>query len=287
MAEGGSPATEHGSRRSTPLARRVAKDHGIAINSIGSGTGIGGRVVKTDVLLAAGIEVPRPSPQSTAATESTPAREEVRADARAQVETAKGGSRQLELSRLQMVIARRMAESKATVPHFQVETEVRMDAAMELRADLKAVAGHDPVPSFNDMVVRAAALALRRHPKANGSYVGHAFELHDRVNVGIAVAAEDALVVPTIFEADRKSLGQIARDSRRVAARVREGAVTPPELAGGTFTVSNLGMFGMTAIKPGDQSAAVGDPRGGESASGAGAGGLGRHRRCLADDAHA
>jgi pyruvate dehydrogenase E2 component (dihydrolipoamide acetyltransferase) len=143
-----------------------------------------------------------------------------------------------------------MAEAKATVPHFQVETEVVMDAAVALRAELKAVAGDGPAPSFNDMIVRAAALALRAHPKVNGSYRDGAFELHERVNVGIAVAAEDALVVPTIVDADRRSLGEIGRESRRLAERVRAGTATPPELAGGTFTVSNLGMFGMTAIYP-------------------------------------
>jgi pyruvate dehydrogenase E2 component (dihydrolipoamide acetyltransferase) len=118
-----------------------------------------------------------------------------------------------------------------------------MDAAVELRGELKALAGVGPVPSFNDMIVRAAAQTLREHPKANGSYRDGAFELHDRVNIGIAVAAEDALVVPTIFDADKKSLGEIGRDSRRLAERVRAGEATPPELAGGTFTVSNLGMF--------------------------------------------
>ncbi|MBS1860524.1 MAG: 2-oxo acid dehydrogenase subunit E2 [Actinobacteria bacterium] len=225
-------------RRSTPLARRLARVHRVAIDSIGSGSGVGGRIVKADVLAAAGVAAPSPKPAPVEVVQAAP------------VETAKGGSSTVELSRLQAVIARRMAEAKATVPHFQVETEVRMDAAIRLRAELKALAGEGPVPSFNDMVVRAAALALREHPKANGSYVDGAFELHDRVNVGIAVAAQDALVVPTIFDADRRSLGEIGRDARRLAARVREGTVTPPELAGGTFTVSNLGMFGMTAIQP-------------------------------------
>ncbi|OJU81540.1 MAG: hypothetical protein BGO11_08145 [Solirubrobacterales bacterium 70-9] len=222
-----------GTRRSTPLARRLAADHGVAIDSI-DGSGVGGRVVKADVLAAAGIEA-TPEPESPSP---------------GPIETAKGGSNTVELSRLQAVIARRMAEAKATVPHFQVETEVRMDAAIALRTELKRLAGEDPVPSFNDLIVRAAAIALRRHPKANGSYVGSAFELHDRVNIGIAVAAEDTLIVPTIFDVDKKSLGEIARDARRLAGRVRAGEVTPPELAGGTFTVSNLGMFGMTAIYP-------------------------------------
>jgi pyruvate dehydrogenase E2 component (dihydrolipoamide acetyltransferase) len=236
-------------RRSTPLARRLAQAHGIAIDSLGAGSGIGGRIVKADVLAAAGIE-PAPAPDTIPAAAPAPAREDTGAGAAAKVETAKGGSDTVEMSRLQAVIARRMAEAKATVPHFQVETEVRMDAAIRLRAELKAVAGEDLVPSFNDMIIRAVALALRAHPKANGSYREGAFELHDRVNVGMAVAAADALVVPTIFDADRRSLGEIGRDSRRLAARVREGTVTPPELAGGTFTVSNLGMFGMTAIYP-------------------------------------
>ncbi|MBS1676677.1 MAG: 2-oxo acid dehydrogenase subunit E2 [Actinobacteria bacterium] len=236
-------------RRSTPLARRLAQVHGVAIDLIATGSGIGGRVVKADVLAAAGIES-KTAPEPTPAAAPEPVSEDAGSGAAARVETPKGGSETIFLSRLQVVIARRMAEAKATVPHFQVETEVRMDAAIALRGELKAVAGDGPVPSFNDMIVRAVALALREHPKANGSYIDGAFELHDKVNVGIAVAAEDALVVPTIFDADRKSLGEIARDSRRVAARVREGAVTPPELAGGTFTVSNLGMFGMTAICP-------------------------------------
>jgi pyruvate dehydrogenase E2 component (dihydrolipoamide acetyltransferase) len=131
-----------------------------------------------------------------------------------------------------------------------VQTEARVDAVLALRARLKAEAGAEPAPSVNDVVVKAAALALRAHPKANGSYRDARFELHDRVNVGIAVAADGALVVPTIFDADTRSLAEIGAESRRLAARVRAGEVTPPELAGGTFTVSNLGMFGMTAITP-------------------------------------
>jgi pyruvate dehydrogenase E2 component (dihydrolipoamide acetyltransferase) len=153
-----------------------------------------------------------------------------------------------ELSRTQQVIARRMAESKATVPEFTITTEVDMEDAVALRGQLKAVAeGSDsPVPSYNDMVVKACAIALREHPRANGSYKDGKFELYSRVNIGVAVAAQDALVVPTVFDADKKSLGEIARDGRALAERVRAGVVTPPELSGGTFTVSNLGMFGVT-----------------------------------------
>jgi pyruvate dehydrogenase E2 component (dihydrolipoamide acetyltransferase) len=106
------------------------------------------------------------------------------------------------------------------------------------------------VPSFNDFIVKAAAIALRRHPRANGSYRDDRFELHARVNVGVAVAADDALIVPTVFDADTKALGQIARDVRELASRVRAGSVSPSDLEGGTFTVSNLGMYGMSAITP-------------------------------------
>jgi pyruvate dehydrogenase E2 component (dihydrolipoamide acetyltransferase) len=153
----------------------------------------------------------------------------------------------VELSRTQQTIARRMAEAKATVPDFQVSTEVDMAAAVAVREQLKALATQDrPVSSYNDLVVKATALALRELPRANGAYKDGRFELYERVNVGVAVAAPDALLVPTIFDADQKSLGEIAAETRALAARVRSGAITPPELSGGTFTVSNLGMFGVT-----------------------------------------
>jgi pyruvate dehydrogenase E2 component (dihydrolipoamide acetyltransferase) len=122
-----------------------------------------------------------------------------------------------------------------------------MEQAVEMRAQLKAVAGAEsPLPSFNDMIVKACALALREFPRANGAYRDGRFELYARVNVGVAVAGQDSLVVPVVFDADRKTLGEIARETRALAERVREGTVTPPELSGATFTVSNLGMYGVS-----------------------------------------
>jgi pyruvate dehydrogenase E2 component (dihydrolipoamide acetyltransferase) len=226
----------------TPLARRAAAVHGVALATI-SGTGPTGRITKNDVLIAAGVETAAPAPPpERSARSATP---QVSAGGAA----AKGSSTLREPTRLQQIAARRMAEAKATIPHFQVQTEVEIDAALALRADLKAVAGEgDPVPSVNDLIVRAAALALRDHPLVNGSYKDGRFELHERINVGIAVASDEGLVVVTVVDADVKALGQIARDARRLAQRVRSGEITPPELAGATFTVSNLGMFGMTAI---------------------------------------
>jgi pyruvate dehydrogenase E2 component (dihydrolipoamide acetyltransferase) len=170
----------------------------------------------------------------------------------AQTGGARGDTERVSLTRLQRLIARRMAEAKATIPEFQVQTEVEMSAAVDFRAQLKQLAGSQdqPAPSLNDLIVKACALCLRRYPRANGSYVDGAFELHERVNIGVAVAAEDALVVPVIHDADLQTLGQLAATSRRLAESVRAGTITPPELSGATFTVSNLGMYGMTAITP-------------------------------------
>ena len=149
-----------------------------------------------------------------------------------------------------------MAESKATIPDFQLRSEVEMEECARLRGELKRLSGRE-APTYNDMVVKACALALREHPRANCSYRDGSLQLHSRVNVGVAVAVaadeRDAagggsLVVPTVFDADAKSLGEIARETRALAARVRDGSITPPELGGGTFTVSNLGMFDVASF---------------------------------------
>src|SRR5262249_50387948 len=159
---------------------------GISLEGV-AGSGPLGRVTRGDVLSKAGV-APSPAPPEPAASTERPGA------------SGKGTVEVVEPSRLQSVIARRMSEAKATVPHFQVQTDVVMDAAVLFREQLKdAGAG---APSFNDLIVKAAALALRDHPLANGAYRDGHFELHSRVNVGIAVAADHALVVPTIFDAD-------------------------------------------------------------------------------------
>jgi pyruvate dehydrogenase E2 component (dihydrolipoamide acetyltransferase) len=225
------------------LARRIARENGLELASV-PGSGPGGRIVKADVerAIAAG-PAPAAAPTSPAApAEPTPG-------ARERPETAKGQVSSQELTKLQQTVARRMAESKATAPHFYLQVEVDMSRCVEARAKLKQEAAEeDVVPSFNDMVVKAAAIALREHPRANGAYRDGRLELYERINVGVAVAARDALVVPTVFDADRKGLRQIAEETRALAQRVRDGTVTPPELSGGTFTVSNLGMFGIDSF---------------------------------------
>ena len=149
------------------------------------------------------------------------------------------------LSRLQQTIARRMVEG-SSAPSFAVEIDVDMTACVALRKTL----GGDPSPSLNDLVVKAVGIALRDFPRLNGAYTESGFELYERRNVGIAVATEDGLVVPTIFDADTKPLGEIAAEARELAARVRERTITPAELDGGTFTVSNLGMLGVRRFFP-------------------------------------
>jgi pyruvate dehydrogenase E2 component (dihydrolipoamide acetyltransferase) len=169
--------------------------------------------------------------------------------AKEKAETARGSAETVDLSKLQQTVARRMAESKATAPHFYLTTEVDMTRTVEGRTRLKQGAKEgDVVPSFNDMVIKACAIALREFPRANGAYKDGHVEEYSRVNVGVAVAARDALVVPTVFDADKKGLRQISTETRALAARVRDGSITPPELSGGTFTVSNLGMFGVTSF---------------------------------------
>ena len=228
------PSADGGERvKASPVARRIARELGVDLRQL-DGSGPGGRIVKADVEAAAG-----PARPAAEAEAQPPAA----APAPSDVATAKGEVRVQELTRTQQLIARRMAESRATIPDFVLHAEIDMERAVEARQELKALAGDAPAPSLNDMVIKACALALREFPRVNGSYRDGHFELHSRVNVGVAVAAHDALIVPTVFDADRKPLGQIARETRELAGKVRDGAITPPELSGGTFTVSNLGMY--------------------------------------------
>ena len=229
-----------GRQKASPLARRLAAGLDVDLDSL-AGSGPGGRVIRADVERAASAEnggaqaAPAPAAPASAG-----------AGAGDEIISAKGEAAPHQLSRLQQTVARRMSESRATVPDFELHCEVDMAAAVELRGHLREVA--DPPPSYTDFIVKAAALALREFPRVNASYRDGAVETYDRVNVGIAVAADDALLVPTIFDADRLSLGEIGRTARELATRVRAGSISPRELAGGTFTVSNLGMYGVDSF---------------------------------------
>jgi pyruvate dehydrogenase E2 component (dihydrolipoamide acetyltransferase) len=238
-AAGESPGTRI---KASPLAKRVAQKNGVDLRTL-TGSGPGGRIVKADVE-GAGAQPGAPE-NPPAPSGGPPASAPVAAVEG--VATAKGETTTVELTRTQQTIARRMAESKATIPDFALQVEVDMEDCVKLRSELKRLSQSE-APTYNDMVVKASALALREHPHANGTYRDGHLQLHSRVNVGVAVAADDALVVPTVFDAEEKSLGEIARETRALAARVRDGTITPPELGGGTFTVSNLGMYGVRSF---------------------------------------
>jgi pyruvate dehydrogenase E2 component (dihydrolipoamide acetyltransferase) len=214
--------------KASPIARRIAGDTGVDLDSL-SGSGPGGRIVKADVEGA-----------STAAPSSTSGDEA----------SGRGTVTSTEPTRTQTLIARRMAESRATVPSFTVQISVDMTTATTLRAELKASTSEgQAVPTINDMVVKASALALREQPQANGAWRDGHFEHYSRVNIGVAVAGPGTLVVPTVFDADAKTLAEISAETGELAERVRAGTITPPQTSGGTFTVSNLGMFGVRSFE--------------------------------------
>jgi len=206
--------------RASPLARRIASELGVDLSAV-AGSGPGGRIVKRDVHDAAAARG---------------------ADGGAD---PRGAVTRLVPSASQTTIARRMALAKSTMPEFTLDTEIRMDAVLALRAGASGVAAAE-LPSLSDFIVKACALALREHPAVNAAFVEDAVERYGRVNVGLAVAAPGTLLVPTIFDADTKSLGRLGRESKALAERARAGRLTPAELSGATFTVSNLGMFGVT-----------------------------------------
>jgi pyruvate dehydrogenase E2 component (dihydrolipoyllysine-residue acetyltransferase) len=207
----------------TPVARRIAVELGVSLHGL-EGTGEGGRITREDVERVAG----------SAARATEPA------------VTGKGEVQRLELTATQQTIARRMLESATTIPVFTVSADVDVSEIVTTRRDARDRS--DDTPSLNDFVVKAAALTLREFPRFNASYVDGKVESYGRVNVGVAVATDDALLVPVVFDADRKTLAQIAAETRRLADAARRRAVSPDDLHDGTFTVSNLGMFGVRAF---------------------------------------
>ena len=227
----------------SPIARRLAAHMQVNLAEV-VGTGRGGRILRIDVQRAS---------RSGTENESLPATAEPSLTAGSAtlvgpdlVET--DASQIIELTSTQRLIARRMSQSRATIADFDLSVEVDMESAWALREELKADADRDVIPSLNDLVVLASAKALKRFPNVNSTYRDGNIEQYARIDIGIAVAAGDALVVPVIRDASRRSLGDIARTARDLAGKVREGRATPAELSGATFTVSNLGMYGVDSF---------------------------------------
>ncbi len=224
--------TSNGKVRASPVARHIAAEHGLDLSQV-SGTGPQGRVIRADV--EAALSQPR---QEQAVPERPPAA--------ATAETAADGDEKVALSQMRRTIARRMAESTRTIPHFFLTSVVDASELGALRKQINEQTADEGLKiSFNDLVVKGAALAIRKVPEVNVSFAEDSLIRHAHVHVGIAVATDRGLIVPVIRDVDQKSLGQVAREAQDLAERASSGKLQPTEYSGGTFTVSNLGMFGI------------------------------------------
>jgi pyruvate dehydrogenase E2 component (dihydrolipoamide acetyltransferase) len=212
---------ETGAVRSSPLARRMAAEKGLNLASV-HGSGPGGRVIRRDVEAAA---VPTPS----AAPAATP---------------IAGEHKDVALTQMRKTIARRLSESIGPVPTFYLTSEIDMTQVGQLREQMVAN-GEQFKVSVNDIVIKAVAIALTRHPECNAHWMGDAIRYFSAAHIGMAVATDDGLIVPVIRDAQSKGLGQIGKEARELAKKARERKLQPAEFSGGTFSVSNLGMFGI------------------------------------------
>lgn len=215
---------DDGRTKASPLARKMASDKGIDISQL-SGTGDGGRIVKKNIKKAIESGVPQPAAATGLSIES-------------------GEDRTIPLSQMRKVIGKRLSESKYTSPHFYVTAEIDMDNAIAARKSLNAGDEEQRI-SFNDIVIKAVAMALRKHPFVNASIDSEKITIHGDINIGVAVAVDEGLMVPVIHNADYKSLSQIKSEIGDMATRARDKKLKPEEMQGNTFTISNLGMFGV------------------------------------------
>ena len=252
-------ASDNGRIIATPIAKRMAEERGLDLRLI-KGSGPEGRIVKSDVENFQGAAAPVATPTVSTPIPATPVATPVAAaaDAKiAEIATAAasggavvgGGDQRVALTRMRQIIAKRMVESKTQVPHFYVDIGVEMDAAMALRQQINESLKSEGVKiSVNDMVVRAVALALKKYPAMNSSFVGDAIQRHAQVHVGSAVTVPDGLVTVTLKNTDAKSLRQISQEMVGLAQRARDNKMIPGDSGGQTFTISNLGMYGIDSF---------------------------------------
>ncbi|WP_324677082.1 pyruvate dehydrogenase complex dihydrolipoamide acetyltransferase [Hymenobacter sp. GOD-10R] len=240
--------TQSGGRLfASPLAKSIAKEKGIDLSQV-KGSGENGRIVQRDVENfqpgAAPAAAPQATPAAAPAPQAAPAAEAPKAAAPAPAPAAAEGTyTDTPVSQMRKVIARRLSESLFTAPHFYLTMEILMDKAMEVRTQLNALS---PVKlSFNDLVIKASAVALKQHPAINSSWLGDKIRQNKVVNIGVAVAIEDGLLVPVIRNADGKGLSTIATEVKDLAGKAKSKKLQPSEWEGSTFTISNLGMFGI------------------------------------------
>jgi len=225
-----------GTVKASPIAKRMAREHGLDLATI-PGSGPQGRVVRDDVNAALAGR-----PASPSSTPSAP----VAAPAAPALPAAAAGSTVVPLSSMRRTITRRLTQSWQTAPHFYITMDVDMGAALALRKQINAPLTKEQQISINDMIVKACGVALAAYPNLNASFVEEGIQLNPAVNVSIAVALDTGLVAPVVTNADSRSLSGISREAKRLIALARDGKLGAENLQGGTFTVSNLGMYGVT-----------------------------------------
>jgi pyruvate dehydrogenase E2 component (dihydrolipoamide acetyltransferase) len=233
--------------KSSPLARRLASEHGIELSKV-SGSGPEGRIVRRDIEAAMGSDAPARSEKPAAREESATAPRPQAGEAKA-APAPDGRAEDRSISQMRKTIARRLAESKFTAPHFYLTVDVDMKKALAFRKQINEVSEAKGLAriSVNDLITKACAFALRKHPYVNASYLEKegVLRFHDDVNVAIAVAIDEGLVTPVVRNADRKGLAEIAAETRELAGKARDRKLDPSDWEGSTFTTSNLGMFGI------------------------------------------
>lgn len=246
----------NGRVKASPLARRLAAEAGISLGAM-EGSGPGGRIVKRDV--EAALE------EGKGAEREAPAAQPPEPAAPRPAATAAEDYEDIPLTQIRKTIARRLVESIGPVPHFFLTIDVDMSRAVETRKEVNALLeGSGDKVSFNDIVLKATAVALRKHPECNVHWLGDSIRRHNRVHLSVAVAIDDGLITPVIRDADRKGFAEIGREVKELATRAREKKLKPEEYTGGTFSVSNLGMFGIEEF-----TAVINPPEGGILAVGA------------------
>ena len=237
-----------GRMKASPLAKRIAEEKGIDLKQV-HGSGPEGRIVKSDVeSFVPSKEVPAAAPAQQPAAQPAPAQQPAPngkqpAPQPAPAPQAQGEYEDIPVSQMRKTIARRLGESMFTAPHFYLTMEINMDKAMELRGTVNAVS---PVKiSFNDFVLKAAAVALKQHPNVNSSWLGDKIRRYKYVNIGVAVAVDEGLLVPVVRNADQKTLSTIAAEVKEMAGKAKDKKLQPKDWEGSTFSISNLGMFGI------------------------------------------
>ena len=243
-----------GNFRASPIVRRLARENNLDLSRV-EGSGPAGRIVERDVRAAmerGDAEADGQADGQAAPAEAQPEQQAAQAGLQAPTlpePTDAPGTQLVEPTRMQRVIAERMTEAKQHVPHFYATVEVKMDAAMALRKQLNAQLEAEGLKlSVNDFVMKAVAVALRNYPNLNALYTSRGIELHEKVDMAMAVALDAGLITPVIRDIGSKGLATISRESKDLASRARDGKLKPEEYQGGTFTVSNMGMFGVESF---------------------------------------